>query len=159
MSMGISGIGGSYAPQAMSGASARMPPTQKMATLFSQIDTSGTGLITFPDDEANCWLSRHGGRRSISGSKSEQFRNGLATKLRPRHDKIDDAIPLSGKFRELERFPPHGNCVIEKKSLRFKELEHVLIEKFEQLFRDMLQDRLISLYERIEPPSFPVDST
>jgi hypothetical protein len=49
--------------------------------------------------------------------------------------------------------------VIEKKSLRFKELEHVLIEKFEQLFRDMLQDRLISLYERIEPPSFPVDST
>jgi Ca2+-binding EF-hand superfamily protein len=46
MSMGISGIGGSYAPQAMSGASARMPPTQKMATLFSQIDTSGTGLIT-----------------------------------------------------------------------------------------------------------------
>jgi Ca2+-binding EF-hand superfamily protein len=30
----------------MSGASARMPPTQKMATLFSQIDTSGTGLIT-----------------------------------------------------------------------------------------------------------------
>ena len=46
MSMGVSGIGGSYAPQAMSGASARMPPTQKMATLFSQIDTSGTGLIT-----------------------------------------------------------------------------------------------------------------
>ena len=113
----------------------------------------------FPDDEADCWLSRHGGRRSISGSKSEQFRNGLATKLRPRHDTIDDAIPLSGKFRELERFPLHGNCVIEKKSLRFKELEHVLIEKFEQLFWDMLQGRLISLYERIEPPSVPVDST
>lgn len=46
MSMGVSGIGGSYAPQAMSGASARMPPAQKMATLFAQIDTSGAGSIT-----------------------------------------------------------------------------------------------------------------
>ncbi len=46
MSMGVSGIGGSYALQAMSGASARMPAAQKMATLFSQIDTSGRGSIT-----------------------------------------------------------------------------------------------------------------
>ena len=30
--------------------------------------------------------------------------------------------------------------MIEKESLRFKELEHVLIEKVEQLFRDMLED-------------------
>jgi hypothetical protein len=29
--------------------------------------------------------------------------------------------------------------VIEKESLKFKELEHVLIEKVEQLFRDMLE--------------------
>jgi len=28
--------------------------------------------------------------------------------------------------------------MIEKESLRIKELEHVLIEKVEQLFRDML---------------------
>jgi hypothetical protein len=27
---------------------------------------------------------------------------------------------------------------MEKESLRFKELEHILIEKVEQLFRDML---------------------
>lgn len=46
MSMGISGVGGSYSPQAMSSASARMPPAQKMANLFSQIDTSGSGPIT-----------------------------------------------------------------------------------------------------------------
>ena len=40
--------------------------------------------------------------------------------------------------RHLERFPITWNHVIEKESLNFKELEHVLIEKVEQLFRDML---------------------
>ncbi len=39
---------------------------------------------------------------------------------------------------KLERFPITWNHVIEKESLKFKELEHVLIEKVEQLFRDML---------------------
>jgi arsenate reductase-like glutaredoxin family protein len=38
----------------------------------------------------------------------------------------------------LERFPITWNHVIEKESLKFKELEHVLVEKVEQLFRDML---------------------
>ena len=38
----------------------------------------------------------------------------------------------------LERFPIAWNHVIEKESLKFKELEHVLAEKAEQLFRDML---------------------
>ena len=46
MSIGISGVGGSYSPLALSGASARMPAAQKMATLFSQIDTSNSGSIT-----------------------------------------------------------------------------------------------------------------
>jgi Ca2+-binding EF-hand superfamily protein len=46
MSMNVSGIGGSFSPHAMTGASARMPPAQKMGALFSQIDTSGTGSIT-----------------------------------------------------------------------------------------------------------------
>lgn len=41
---GISGMGAM--PQAMSGASMRMPPQQKMSTLFQQIDTAGTGSIT-----------------------------------------------------------------------------------------------------------------
>ena len=45
MSMGVSGVGGSYSPQAMSGASARMSPAQRMSSLFSQIDTSGSGSI------------------------------------------------------------------------------------------------------------------
>ncbi len=40
--------------------------------------------------------------------------------------------------RHLERFPIVWNHVIEKESLNFKELEHVLIEKVAQLFRDML---------------------
>ncbi len=38
----------------------------------------------------------------------------------------------------LVRFPITWNHVIEKELLKFKELEHVLIEKVEQLFRDML---------------------
>jgi hypothetical protein len=38
----------------------------------------------------------------------------------------------------LERFPIIWNHAIEKETLYFKELEHVLIEKVEQLFRDML---------------------
>lgn len=44
MSMAISGLG--MAPQAMTGASMRMPPSQKMSTLFSQIDTTGSGSIS-----------------------------------------------------------------------------------------------------------------
>lgn len=46
MSMAISGTGASSAPQAMTGASMRMPPSQKMSNLFDQIDTSGSGTIT-----------------------------------------------------------------------------------------------------------------
>jgi hypothetical protein len=38
----------------------------------------------------------------------------------------------------LRAFPIMWNHVIEKESLNFKELEHVLMEKVEQLFRDML---------------------
>jgi hypothetical protein len=39
---------------------------------------------------------------------------------------------------DLARLPYRWNHVIEKESLKFKELEHVLAEKVEQLFRDML---------------------
>lgn len=38
----------------------------------------------------------------------------------------------------LERLPTSWSHPIEKESLRFKVLEHVLIKKLEQLFRDML---------------------
>ncbi len=46
MSMAISGMGASAMPQAMTGASMRMPPSQKMSNLFDQIDTSGSGTIS-----------------------------------------------------------------------------------------------------------------
>jgi len=46
MSMPISGMAGAGAAQAMSGASMRMPPAQKMANVFAQIDTSGSGTVT-----------------------------------------------------------------------------------------------------------------
>ncbi len=37
----------------------------------------------------------------------------------------------------LERFPISWTHLIEKKSLKIKKLEHVLIEKVDQLFRNM----------------------
>jgi len=46
MSMTVSASMGAYSPQAMTGASARMPPAQKMANLFSKIDASGSGSIS-----------------------------------------------------------------------------------------------------------------
>lgn len=44
--MNISGISGGAAPMVMSGASASMPPQQKMTNLYQQIDTGGSGSIT-----------------------------------------------------------------------------------------------------------------
>lgn len=46
MSAAISGMGATVSPQAMTGASMHMPPAQKMFDLFSQIDTSNSGIIT-----------------------------------------------------------------------------------------------------------------
>ena len=46
MSMAISGIAGAGMTNAMSGASMRMPPQQKMTNLFNKIDTSGSGTIS-----------------------------------------------------------------------------------------------------------------
>ena len=46
MSMSISGMGGAWSPQAMSGASMRMSPTQKMTNVYQQIDTTKSGSIT-----------------------------------------------------------------------------------------------------------------
>ena len=42
----ISGMTGAMMPQVVSGASMRMPPAQKMANLFQQIDTSNSGSIS-----------------------------------------------------------------------------------------------------------------
>jgi hypothetical protein len=44
--------------------------------------------------------------------------------------------------------------VIEKQSLRFKELEHVLIEKVEQLFRDVLQEGIKPAFTMFEETDF-----
>ena len=48
---------------------------------------------------------------------------------------------LDKDYRRHERLPYTWNHVIEKESLNFKELEHVRIEKVEQLFRDVLTVR------------------
>jgi len=46
MNINLSGVGGSSAPHVMSGASAGMPPQQKMSNLFDKIDSSGSGSIS-----------------------------------------------------------------------------------------------------------------
>ena len=46
--------------------------------------------------------------------------------------------PLRLQISRLDRLPITRNHVIEKEVLKFKDLEQVLIEKVEQLFRDML---------------------
>jgi hypothetical protein len=48
------------------------------------------------------------------------------------------AAPSTRGAPRLERFPIRWNHLIEKESLRFKELEHVLIGIVGQLFRNML---------------------
>jgi hypothetical protein len=40
----------------------------------------------------------------------------------------------------LERFPIRWNHLIKKQSLRFKELEHILMKKVAQLIRGVLWD-------------------
>ncbi len=57
--------------------------------------------------------------------------------LRSRHQKL--AIHLRRRHRRevLKRFPLRWNHLIEKESLKLNELEHVLIEKVGQLFRNM----------------------
>ncbi len=45
MSMTISASGASSMPQAMSGASMRMPPSQKMSSLFQKMDSANAGSI------------------------------------------------------------------------------------------------------------------
>jgi hypothetical protein len=44
-----------------------------------------------------------------------------------------------------ERFPIRWNHLIGKKSLKIKELEHVVIEKIDQLFRNILSPLLSSM--------------
>jgi hypothetical protein len=46
MSMSVAAVGGAGGLQAMSGASAGMPPQQKMTSLYNKIDASGSGSIT-----------------------------------------------------------------------------------------------------------------
>lgn len=42
----IFGVGGGFAPQAMTGASARQPLSQQYSSIFSQLTTPGSGVVT-----------------------------------------------------------------------------------------------------------------
>ncbi len=75
---------------------------------------------------ANCRRSPIGGSRGARGATLPM-------------DSSTQPVPAPASA--LERLPYTWNHVIEKESLKFKELEHVLIEKVDQLFRDMLVTR------------------
>jgi hypothetical protein len=65
----------------------------------------------------------------------------LLHKERQQHGRCHTSVSSGARTyrrQPLERVPITWNHGIEKDSLKFKELEHVLIEKVEQLFRDML---------------------
>jgi len=42
----VSGVGGGYAPQALTGASARQPLSQRYNAIFSSLTTPGSGVVT-----------------------------------------------------------------------------------------------------------------
>ena len=87
---------------------------------------------------------------AVKGPKSRPLAQGDGRKQAPQisarlRTGPDDPMQLGHYNRDpvrdlslLERFPITWNRVIEKESLNFKELEHVLVEKVAQLFRDML---------------------
>jgi hypothetical protein len=100
MSMGVSGVGGSFAPQAMSGASARMPPAQKMATLFSQIDTSGTGSITQSQfTQAFQTLKPTAGFRAMGPSAVFQALNPSSSGTVSKQNFVQGMTQLMAQFR------------------------------------------------------------
>jgi hypothetical protein len=78
----------------------------------------------------------------MSGRAGAAARSGLARKSAFSFRAIPKQLEIFVLFRlkmlSLERFPITWNHVIDKESPKFKELEHVLVEKVEQLFRDML---------------------
>jgi hypothetical protein len=57
---------------------------------------------------------------------------------------MESALGLCIRQPRLERFPTEWNHSVDKKSLNFKALEHVLIEKVDQLFRNMLSSKNFS---------------
>lgn len=100
MSMGVSGVGGSYAPQAMSGASARMSPTQRMGSLFSQIDTSGSGSINQAQfTQAFNTMNPTAGFRAMGASTAFQTLNPNSSGLVSRQNFVQGMTQLMMQLR------------------------------------------------------------
>ncbi len=84
----------------------------------------------------SCWLLGFGADRILKveneaiGAARETFRE-FSFAVRRNEEQRAHGTPL-------QRFPIRWNHLIEKELLRFKEVQHVLIEKVEQLFRNML---------------------
>lgn len=117
MSMAVSGMGGGT-PQVWSGASRRVPPAQKMANLFQQIDSSGSGTITKAQfDQAFQTLNPPAGVKAMgadavfakldpsgSGSVSKQdFVAGMTSsmsQLRQQHQHRQTDASAAGSFAQ-----------------------------------------------------------
>ena len=100
MSMGVSGVGGSYSPQAMSGASARMSPAQRMSSLFSQIDTSGSGSINQSQfTQAFNTMNPTAGFRAMGASASFQALNPNSAGLVSQQNFIQGMTQLMMQLR------------------------------------------------------------
>jgi Ca2+-binding EF-hand superfamily protein len=85
MTSAISGMGANWAAQAMTGASMRSSPSQKMSNLFSQIDTSNSGTISKSQfTQAFSALNPPSGFKSMGAdavfSKLDSNNNGSVTK-------------------------------------------------------------------------------
>jgi len=100
MSMGVSGVGGSFMLQAMSGASARMSPSQRMSTLFSKIDTSGTGSINQSQfTQAFNTMNPTAGFRAMGANAVFQSLNPSSSGTVSRQDFVQGMTQLMSQFR------------------------------------------------------------
>ena len=100
MSMGISGVAGGYGVHAMTGASARMPPAQKMSTLFSQIDTGKTGSISQSQfTQAFQTMKPTAGFRAMGANAVFQALGPNASGQVSRQDFVQGMTQLMSQFR------------------------------------------------------------
>ena len=114
----ISGLGVSSMsmPQVVSGASMRMPPAQKFANLFQQIDTSGSGSISKAQfDQAFQTLNPPPAIKAMgadavfskldpngTGSVSKQdFINGMKSMMRQAHHSHEGNTAQGSDFAQI----------------------------------------------------------
>lgn len=101
MSTAISGLGMAGTPQAMTGASMRMPPAQKMANLFAQIDTGNSGSITKAQfDQAFGTLNPPSGFKSMGADAVFAKLDPNGTGSVSKQDFVNGMIQMMSQIRQ-----------------------------------------------------------